>query len=131
MGLLCPLCSLAFDWADVAIIAFAGMFVVGLVLQTAAGLRAWRSGLSGARAVTRSTLLYWAAASAGAVAGWVIAFWSFFASDPLAPDPPVRVLIELSLAGLPVLWLVAAVCGAVVIGVISAARAVAARPAVR
>ena len=126
MGLLCPLCSWAFDLADVAIIAFAGMFVVGLVLQTAAGLRAWRSGLSCARAVIRSTLLYWAAASAGAIAGWVIAFSLLF-----APNPPVRLLIEASLLGLPGLWLVAAVCGAVVIGVVGAARAAVARSAVR
>ena len=71
LALLCPLCFLALDSDVVVLTGFVGMFVVGLMLQTVVGLRAWRCGSSCVAPVGRATLLYWAAASIGFGAGWI------------------------------------------------------------
>jgi hypothetical protein len=115
-GLLGPALLMADASELIIVLAFLGLLVVGLVLQTRAGIHAWRSGASPFRRVFEATAIYWGAASVGIVLGVAIAFTAVFSLDP-------GFGLAQGVLALPMLWLIAVVCAGVVGVVTTAARA--------
>jgi hypothetical protein len=95
------------------------------VLQTHAALRAWRAGGRIVRGVFSVTVVYWLTVSVTLLVVWLIFLVTVFSLSAAA----TTLGLWTAVLGLWALWLIAAVCGAVVVAVTSAARAIQARGA--
>jgi hypothetical protein len=102
------------DLLVLAAVAVLAVFVAGLAVQIRAGLAAMRVPRNPLRPVLDATACYWLGASVGSTLAWTALLSSEFAF-------PVEAGLRVGLGDLLALWVYAAVTGAVVAAVTSAA----------